>query len=259
MGAEGSDFLDGRERREEDEWISVSDLMSGLMVIFLFIAISYLRPAVEQRNRATSALEEVAEERDKADFERSKVRQIVVAFQEAEERLAARLDEAFRSDLPRWGAEFDRPALTIRFRAPDVLFEVGQARLRPAFRDVLNDFLPRYATVLSEFKEGIEEVRIEGHTSAEWTGSTNLTEAYARNMALSQERTRTVLEHWLALPGTTERTEWLRHTATANGLASSRPIRRADGSEDKERSRRVEFRVATRARERILRVLEEVQ
>lgn len=259
MGTEGADFLGSGRRPEEDEWISVSDLMSGLMVIFLFIAISYLRPAVEERNRAESALVEVAEERDKADFARSKVRQIVVAFQEAEERLAARLDEAFRDDLPRWGAEFDRSALTIRFRAPDVLFEIGQARLRPMFRDVLNDFLPRYAAVLSEFRDGVEEIRIEGHTSAEWTGSSSPAEAYARNMALSQERTRTVLEHWLALPGAPERTEWLRRTATANGLASSRPIRRADGSEDRERSRRVEFRVATRARERVLRVLEEVR
>lgn len=253
-------------RRDEDEWISVSDLMSSLMVIFLFIAISYLRPAVDDRNRALSAQEDAnrqrleAQERSReAQSARESVRALVVAFQEAEERLAQRLEDAFREDLPRWGAELDRAALTIRFRAPEILFEQGRATLRPAFRDVLNSFLPRYAAILAEFGGTIEEVRIEGHTSSEWTGVGNPAEAYANNMALSQERTRAVLQHWLSLPATPERVVWLRRIATANGLASSRPILRQDGTEDRDRSRRVEFRVTTRARERVLRVLEEVR
>jgi len=250
----------------DEEWISVSDLMSGLMVIFLFIAISYLRPAVEARNQARVAQEEaqaqrtVAEEqRDAAETARQSVRAIVVAFRDAEERLSLRLEEAFRDDLPRWGAEFDRAALTIRFRAPEVLFEQGRAQIRPVFRDILASFLPRYAAILAEFAEQIDEIKIEGHTSSEWTGTANPAEAYANNMALSQERTRAVLQFWLALPAAPDRLAWLRRTATANGMASSRPVLRADGAEDRERSRRVEFRVTTRARERVLQVLEEVR
>ena len=246
-------FLQPRRKGgDEEEWISVSDLMSSLMVIFLFIAISYLRPAVDERTKAEAAQAE-------AQRATERVRDIVVAFQETENQLASRLEETFRDDLPRWGAEFDRPALAIRFRSPDVLFEQGRAQLRPAFREVLVNFLPRYAAVLAEFPDSIEEIKIEGHTSSEWSGSANAAEAYANNMALSQERTRAVLQFWLVQTTSAERVDWLRRTATANGLASSRPIRRPDGSEDRERSRRVEFRVTTKARERVLRVLEAVQ
>ena len=40
--------LFGRRSSSDDEhWMSVSDLMAGLMVIFLFIAITYIRPIVE--------------------------------------------------------------------------------------------------------------------------------------------------------------------------------------------------------------------
>ena len=38
-------------REEESDWLSVSDLMAGLMVIFLFIAIIFIRPLAEQNLR----------------------------------------------------------------------------------------------------------------------------------------------------------------------------------------------------------------
>jgi len=138
-----------RPAEEDESWISVSDLMSGLMVVFLFVAISYLRPAVEARNRAQEA-------HARSTRAQATLRDIVVAFRDAEARLAARLEEAFRGDLPRWGAELDRASLTLRFRAPDVLFDLGQARLRPAFRDVLQDLLPRCTATLHDFREAIE-------------------------------------------------------------------------------------------------------
>jgi hypothetical protein len=33
-----------------EHWLSVSDMMSGLMVIFLFIAISYMMQVQEEKN-----------------------------------------------------------------------------------------------------------------------------------------------------------------------------------------------------------------
>lgn len=236
----------------EDEIISIADLMSGLMVVFLFIAVVFLRPLIEAR--------EVAEQgRERLESAQQRVRDIVVVFREAEERLADRLEAEFRDDLRRWAAEFDRPTLTIRFRAPEVLFSQGERQIPARFRETLADFLPRYARVLWEHRDEIEEVRIEGHTSSEWRGASSPSDAFFRNMALSQDRTRAVLEFWLGLPGTVERGDWLRRTVTANGLASSRPWYRPDGMEDSDRSRRVEFRAATRARERVLQVLDEVK
>lgn len=236
----------------DDEIISIADLMSGLMVVFLFIAVVFLRPLVEARQAAEQG-------RERLENAQQRVRDIVVVFRDAEERLADRLEAEFRDDLRRWAAEFDRPNLTIRFRAPEVLFSQGERQIPQGFRQILADFLPRYTRVLWENRQEIEEIRIEGHTSSEWRGVSSPSDAFFRNMALSQDRTRAVLEFWLGLPGAAERGDWLRTTVTANGLASSRPWFRADGAEDPDRSRRVEFRAATRARERVLQVLDEVK
>lgn len=148
----GAVFRRRRQKGEEDEALSIADLMSGLMVVFMFIAIVFLYPLIKAKEDAES--------------ERARVRDIVVAFRDVEDRLAAMLEQEFRDDMRRWNAEFDRPTLTIRFRAPEVLFAAGERQLTPVFRRLLSDFLPRYTAILWEFQQDIEEIRIEGHTSS---------------------------------------------------------------------------------------------
>ena len=119
--------------------------------------------------------------------------------------------------------------------------------MKPAFKDILDDFFPRYLEVLGrpQYKEKIKEIRIEGHT--------NSNGEYFSNMELSQDRTRSVLQYCLGI--TSEyNVDWLRGGITANGLSSSHPVLR-DGVEDKDLSRRVEFRIRTNAEE----VLEEIR
>jgi outer membrane protein OmpA-like peptidoglycan-associated protein len=250
-----------RRGEEGEQWLSVADLMSGLMIVFLFLAIIYLQPLAQKATELEQANTGLEQANQGLAAARERIREIVVAFSEDESRLAVDLERELARDLPRWGAELDRPTLTIRFRAPDLLFEQGQARLRPEFRRVLEEFLPRYLAILHRHRDGIEEVRIEGHTSSEWAPGVSATDAFFRNMELSQARTRAVLEVVLTARGLEGFRDWARSTVTANGLASARPVTRAGapGAEDPERSRRVEFRTVTRARERVMRVLEEVR
>lgn len=226
-----------RFKEEDDHWITVSDLMSGLMVVFLFIAITYIRPMLQERDT---------------------VRTIAVAFQQNEAQLVEALREEFEDDLKRWNAELDPETLVVRFKAPEVLFAPAQADIRPQFKAILSDFFPRYLRVLENFRDHVEEVRIEGHTSSDW-GSLPLHEAYFRNMALSQERTRSVLQYVLGLPAVAAHREWATRHITANGLSSSRLVRDTEGNEHPERSRRVEFRVRTNAKQEIVRILETVR
>ncbi len=222
---------------DEEHWISVSDLMAGLMVIFLFIAITYIRPIVKVQDR---------------------IEEIVVAWSESEVAIFEALEIEFHDDLSRWRAELDQKTLSIRFKAPDVLFDAAAASLRPEFESILSEFFPRYLKVLAGFREGIAEVRLEGHTSSEWEGAINDDDAYFRNMSLSQARTRSVLKYSLSLPGIADQKDWARNLVTANGLSSSQLIM-SNGLEDKVRSRRVEFRVRTNTKERIVRILETIQ
>ena len=78
-------------------------------------------------------------------------------------------------------------------------------------------------------------------------------------MALSQERTRSALGYILELESVAYEKNWLRDKLTANGLSSSQLISLADGSEDADRSRRVEFVVVTDAETQLSTILQEIR
>ena len=228
-------FLGTAQAGQEDEtWMSVSDLFAGLMIVFLFVAVIYIRPVLQQREQ---------------------VREVAVAFDKAEAQLAAALREEFDDDLDAWGAEIDAAQMLVRFKAPEVLFERGSDELTPEFQAILADFFPRYASILARFEANVEEVRIEGHTSSDWARGSSEEEAFFGNMALSQARTRSVLVHALATVPDDGKRAWLRTVVTANGLSSSRPVM-LDEEEDRQASRRVEFRVRTDAKREMVRILE---
>jgi outer membrane protein OmpA-like peptidoglycan-associated protein len=220
---------------EGDEWISVSDLMSGLMLVFLAIAVFFM---IQIQN-------------DKGDLEN-----IAVLYEELQTGLYEQLQEEFSQDLAHWNAEIDSTTLSMRFLEREILFEPGRAELNEQFTAILADFFPRYVGVLTsdEYRDHITGVRIEGHTSSDWIDLVGL-EAYEANMRLSQERTRTVLSYVVRLPGVEDVWDsWLRERLTANGLSSSKLVLVGD-VEDPDRSRRVEFRVRTDAEEQMEAIL----
>lgn len=163
----------------------------------------------------------------------------------------------FSSDLEKWKATIDNETLSFQFNSPEVLFDTGESTLKSEFEDILADFIPRYLSVLNRFRDSIDEVRIEGHTSSEWGVGTHPDDAYFFNMALSQNRTRSVL-NYTYIQSDLNRNEqlWIKSTFAAVGLASSRLKYSEDGREDKEASRRVTFRVITNADIQIRRIIE---
>jgi len=77
-------------------------------------------------------------------------------------------------------------------------------------------------------------------------------------MRLSQERTRTVLGFVVRLPSVTDVWDsWLRERLTANGLSSSKLVV-VGGVEDRDQSRRVEFRIRTDAEEQMDAILRRI-
>jgi outer membrane protein OmpA-like peptidoglycan-associated protein len=235
------DLLGAAPAEGEEQWISVSDLMAGLMVLFIFIAISYMKDIIIDKNQ----IEEVKDQME----------EVAMTFQNTQELIYQKLLNEFRKDLPIWKASIDQPTLTISFEEPSVLFESQSSQIKPVFQLILRDFFLRYLKVLDEFRPSIEEVRIEGHTSSEWIGAVTQDEAYFKNMELSQDRTRAVLGFALSLPRVKSYKTWAKQTITANGLSSSKPIL-VKGNENRGRSRRVDFRVRTNAEVQIRQILE---
>ena len=170
--------------------------------------------------------------------------QKALRIQSIQEAIYQALLKEFQHNLPHWLAEIDHATLTVRFQNPDLFFHIGSSSLNRDYQSILADFFPRYIKLLKKHEAAIEAISIEGHTSSEWRGSPSEDIAYLNNMALSQARTRAVLEYCLLHPSVRQHKTWLRRLLTANGLSSSRIIQEK-GMEKIAYSRRVEFRIHT--------------
>lgn len=235
-----NDLTISREQESEEHWVSISDMMAGLMMIFLFISVAYMVHVIADRK---------------------KIKDIALTYNKMQTELYEDLDREFHDDLILWDAELDRKTLSVRFKEPDVLFETGSVEIRSAFKKILDDFSPRYIRILMSPKyiNDIEEVRIEGHTSSVWEAVIDKDIAYFKNMELSQGRTRSVLEYIFSISEINKIIkikDWLKKYLTANGLSSSKCIVYKNGRENMRLSRRVEFRIRTKAEERIFRIIE---
>ena len=237
------------KKKIDTNWISFSDIMTGLMVIFLFISISYMLEVKKKQ-----------QERD----------EIFKEFKETKESLFDELNETFKDDFLKWNVELDKD-LSIKFTNPDVLFESGKTVIRPYFSEILRSFFPRYFKILlqKKYKEKIAEVRIEGHTDRVPAPEFDK-DPYIGNVILSQLRSAEVLKFFrnmdyyskLSLADEERIQFWL----TANGLSYGRTLdinkqltAISNAEVDNGFSRRVEFRIVTSSDELIKRVLKEMK
>ncbi|MCW9710145.1 OmpA family protein [Avibacterium sp. 21-586] len=216
------------DNREDSQWLPVSDLMSGLMILFLFIAIGFIL----------------------------NTKKVAENYQDKQKQIYQALEKEFFYDLTYWKAKIDQSTLTFIFTDPEVLFKTGDATLQERFKLILNEFFPRYIKVIDHYQDSIEEVRIEGHTSSEWNAFSQEDEAYFENMRLSQDRTRAVLYYIYNLSEVEKYRSWMKENISAVGLSSSKIIKDSDGNENKEASKRVTFRIITNAEEQLRKLSE---
>ena len=216
--------------------LSLGDLMAALLLIFVLLLSFVMLDLMVKEKRQL----EIAEN-----------------YRNLQEALYQDLSREFEKDLEKWKADLQKESLAVRFREPDVLFDQGNVEVKTAFKEILNDFFPRYVGILKkpDYVEDIAEIRIEGHTSSEWSAEVSEEDAYFRNMELSQHRTRSVLQYVLQLPRINEDRDWVKRYLTANGLSSSRLITFDDATENQVESRRVEFRVRTNSEKQLNEIL----
>ena len=246
---------------ESDSWHGgISDLMTGLMIIFLLIAVSYMLITEKATAEIKRNNTEIRKETAKVMASGRVIKEIVATYNELQVGLYKDLLEEFRDDLMQWGATLEKDS-TVRFNEPDILFETGEAKIKDNFKTILDDFFPRYLKVISseKYKKDIEEIRIEGHTSSDWENAANKLEIYLNNAELSQQRAYAVLAYCYRLDKIFPLHDWLNGIIRANGFSHGIPVRDANNREDKARSRRVEFRVVTKSQKRILKIVEEIE
>lgn len=214
--------------------LSIGDLMAGILFIFVLLLASTM---LEIQKKA------------EADAE------ITSLYNNIKTNIYFDIAKEFRDDLAAWNAVVDSTDLAVRFSTNEELntkvsyFESGSPRPSDTYKQILDDFFPRFLQVVTnpKYRESIEEIRIEGHTDSDGE--------YLFNIKLSQDRAREVLDYCLKIadsdPELKIAADWAKFKITANGLSYSHPILNADGSENKGLSRRVEFKVRTNAEKQL--------
>lgn len=216
--------------KANSEWMSISDMMSGLMLVFLFIAIGFM---IEMQSKNDD------------------MKEVASSYRDAKANLNEVLYDEFEDDLKLWDANITKDNAVI-FNSPKVLFNVNKSNINLEFKTILNEFFPRYVKILTskEYKDEIKEVRVEGHTSDTWATSSSKEDIYLNNMKLSQDRAYEVLSYCYSLEDETtkENRPWLEKFFRANGMAFSKL-----GSINQ--ARRVEFTIEMKSEDKVYKIL----
>ena len=184
-------------------WMSVSDLMTGLMIIFLFIAIAYMSRV--QQNQS-----------------------VLTDYVETKQKLHDKLVKEFEGDTLKWQMAIGTD-LSMKFNNPTVLFAQGSWDLTPQFKDILNEFLPRYFGILLKdtLRSKIQEIRLEGHTDNVPFPSLDK-DPYVANVILSQRRSLSVLKYFRNMPAyqnySPQQQRLLEYWFTSNGLSYGKSL-----------------------------------
>jgi len=214
--------------------LSIGDLMAGVLFIFVLLLASTMLD-IQQKAEADA--------------------EIASRYNNIKSELYLDIAKEFRDDLASWNAVVDSTDLSVRFLTNESVdakvsyFSKGSSMPQDSYKSILSDFFPRFMKIISDpqYREAIEEIRIEGHTDSDG--------GYMYNINLSQSRAREVLNYCLnisdTMEGGKEIMDWARYKITANGLSYSHPILNADGSENKDLSRRVEFKIRTNAEQQL--------
>lgn len=243
-----------RKRRQNEEetsyWLSYSDMMAALLLIFvLIISFTMLQSKRQYEEKERELLEQqnvIGEQQEQLDQQKNIVDQQKEQMQAQQEQLdkiigiKSALITALRDEFE--GSELkvsvDSQTGAITFDA-SVLFDKGKYEIKDAGKTFLDQFLPRYFSVLlkNDFHQYVSEIIIEGHTDT--------TADYLYNLELSQQRALSVAKYCLDEKSSSipkDQIEQLQKIMTANGRSFSNPIYKEDGSVDMDASRRVEFK-----------------
>lgn len=214
----------------ETQWISLSDMMTSLMMVFLFVSVLFMQ----------------------------NIQKDLIAYKDTKQDLYEDLNFQFKDKFKTWDMVLDQD-LTIKFSNPEVLFNYRSSEITPKFQEILSEFIPEYLAIITknEYKDTISQVQIDGYT-ADW-------DDYMYTITLSQQRANAVLsfilnnKYYLNLSD--DKKEEIKFWMTVNGFGNGRAIDKDGNYVFKSKqpvsplSRRVEFRIVTKSSELIDKVI----
>lgn len=224
------------------EWISIADMFAGIMMVFLLLAITFMFVSQNKSKEIIKKNEQLASLHEQ-------ISGILETYAKLQLDINNDLVREFSGDFSKWNATID-DTNTIRFNELDAIFDVGKSEIKPDFKIILDDFFPRYMKIMNKYKDDIEAIIIEGHASNLWRGTTSIDDSFLYNASLSQSRALSVLRYCFLNNTSKEERKWLMGVFHSNGMSFSKPL------QSEKLSRRVEFRVVTKAYSNIKEIID---
>lgn len=208
----------GEEAEENVFWVTMSDLLLGLMIVFMTLFVFAMTGFTQAKLQQQATQSEVAKELIK---------------NMKEQKIDAQIDE-----------------MTGQVKISDLeLFDVNSYTLSPKGKAFLNKFIPVYVnTIFSNKKmEGkIANILIQGHTDSQmFAGVSSREEQFVKNMDLSLRRANAVAEYLFKTGYDKKYSNELIKILTVEGKSFTEPVL-VNGKEDYGKSRRVELKLVVK-------------
>ena len=204
---------------ESAQWISISDLMAGLVIIFILTLTYYMLSYTEKTAKLTQN-------------------------QELKEQIMKSIKIKMRENG--FKVKIDKRHWVIRM--PDeLLFDSGSAKLKKSGKELAKALGQVLHDVLTEkkFRGHVETVFIEGHTDKRPL-SKKLRERFRSNWELSAQR---AINTWRELSNTKKELTTLVNSKneklfSVSGYADTRKVVPNDSEENLQKNRRIDLRIA---------------
>lgn len=230
-----------------NNWINIADLMSVLMMIFLFISISYLYQVGERTKELNKQVNE-------GKILKEKIDKLSVSRELIHSKINKSLNSLLGNKLKKWNAYITEDN-SIIFESSDSLFKAGSAELSKSFATAINEFFPIFIkSIDKDYLTSIEHIDIDGHSSSEWSKGSSEKDKYLHNLNLSQTRAYNVLRQCI-LSLSIREYRWVLKKLRSRGASSSRPVYSKSDIENKKLSRRVEFKITLKDKETLENIL----
>ena len=265
-----------RKRRKNEDggfnvWRSYSDMMAGVLLLFVLIMCVTLFQAQKSYNESIkerdekialqeeytaeilaqqSALDEKEgllqnqdEQLKSQDQQLAEQKQLLADQQQKIDNIIgvkAEVVESLKKEFSKNNVNVDIDSKTGALTLDaNVMFAYDEAELTEEGKSALKNILPIYCKVLleKEHKPYLAEIIIDGYTDTDGD--------YAYNLELSQQRSLAVAQYLLDIQGeflSNEEALDLQDYLTVNGHSMSNPVLDSDGNVDKDASRRVEVK-----------------
>lgn len=212
-------FFSGKKNSDEDNgnifWVTMSDLMLGLAIIFITMFVlamtGFSQQEVQQQQAKMDISEKIGEEMKKSDID----------------------------------ADIDKMTGDLKISDGE-LFELNSYVLTPQGKKLLDKLAPIYINTIfadKELAEQIDYIIIQGHTDSQmFAGVNSKDEQFLRNMDLSLKRANAVAEYIFTTGYNRKYADEFRKKLVVEGKSFNEPVL-VNGKEDYNKSRRVELKI----------------